>query len=121
MTQQTHPSGAPGGRPGQMTAVMRAVAQTGPKVLRIGLVQSGRVIEERIIKQRTHVTVGPNEKNMFVVAAGDLPASFRCLERVGTDYGLNFLDAMTGRVVLPAGIADLTALRGQARRTQRGP
>ena len=81
MTQQT-PSAAPGGgRPGQMTAVMRAVAATGPKVLRIGLVQSGRVIEERIIKQRTHVTVGPNEKNMFVVTAGNLPASFRLFRR----------------------------------------
>ena len=49
-------------RPGQMTAVMRAMPQvTGPKVLRIGVVQGGRVSEERIIKQRTHVTVGPSE------------------------------------------------------------
>lgn len=120
MTQQTHPSQGPGGRPGQMTAVMRAVAATGPKVLRIGLVQSGRVIEERIIKQRTHVTVGPNEKNMFVVAAGDLPASFRLFELVGNDYSLNFLDGMTGRVALPTGISDLNVLRGQARRTQQG-
>ena len=72
MTQQPYAGGGgpvPSGRPGQMTAVMRAVAATGPKVLRIGLVKSGRVIEERIIKQRTHVTVGPNEKNMFVVTA----------------------------------------------------
>jgi hypothetical protein len=44
-----------------MTAVMRAMPQvTGPKVLRIGLVQNGRIIEERIIKQRTSVTVGPS-------------------------------------------------------------
>ena len=61
MTQQPPQQAGPGGRPGQMTAVMRAVAQTGPKVLRIGLVREGRVIEERIIKQRTHVTVGPSE------------------------------------------------------------
>jgi hypothetical protein len=120
MTQQTHPSGAPGGRPGQMTAVMRAVAATGPKVLRIGLVQSGRVIEERIIKQRTHVTVGPNEKNMFVVAAGNLPATFRLFELVGNDYTMNFVDGMTGRVALPTGISDLAVLKGQARRTQQG-
>jgi hypothetical protein len=119
MTQQTQPSGAPG-RPGQMTAVMRAVAATGPKVLRIGLVQSGRVIEERIIKQRTHVTVGPNEKNMFVVGAGNLPNTFRLFELVGNDYSLNFLDGMTGRVALPTGISDLTVLKGQARRTQQG-
>jgi hypothetical protein len=119
MTQQS-PSAAPGGRPGQMTAVMRAVAATGPKVLRIGLVQSGRVIEERIIKQRTHVTVGPNEKNMFVVTAGNLPASFRLFELVGSDYSLNFLEGMTGRVALPTGISDLAMLKGQARKNQQG-
>lgn len=119
MTQQS-PSAAPGGRPGQMTAVMRAVAATGPKVLRIGLVQSGRVIEERIIKQRTHVTVGPNEKNMFVVTAGNLPASFRLFELIGSDYSLNFLEGMTGRVALPTGISDLAVLKGQARKNQQG-
>ena len=55
----TQPSMSPQAqRPGQMTAVMRAMPQaTGPKVLRIGLVQGGKVIEERVIKQRTHVPV----------------------------------------------------------------
>ena len=121
MTQQPHPHG-PGpasGRPGQMTAVMRAVMATGPKVLRIGLVQSGRVLEERIIKQRTHVTVGPSEKSMFVVSAS-VPANFRLFELVGNDYCLNFLDGMSGRIALPTGISDLSVLRGHARRTQQG-
>src|SRR5579885_2706705 len=71
---QMNPGMGPGqgaqSRPGQMTAVMRAMQQaTGPKVLRIGLVASGRILEERIVKQRTSVTVGPSEKSMFVVQA----------------------------------------------------
>jgi hypothetical protein len=75
----TQPSMVPSSnRPGQMTAVMRAMPQaTGPKVLRIGLVQGGKVIEERVIKQRTHVTIGPSEKSMFVMpppAPADVPA-----------------------------------------------
>jgi hypothetical protein len=107
-------------RPGQMTAVMRAVAATGPKVLRIGVVQSGRVSEERIIKQRTHVTVGPSEKNMFVISTSSVPATFRVFELIGNDYHLNFLDGMTGRIALPTGISDLTVLKGQARRTSQG-
>ena len=107
-------------RPGQMTAVMRAVAATGPKVLRIGVVQGGRVSEERIIKQRTHVTVGPSEKNMFVIATSNVPATFRVFELVGNDYHLNFLDGMTGRIALPTGISDLSVLKGQARRTSQG-
>ena len=120
MTQQPMQGGAAQGRPGQMTAVMRAVMATGPKVLRIGLVQKGRVIEERIIKQRTHVTVGPSEKNMFVISSGQVPGSHRLFELVGNQYALNFLDGMTGRLALPTGISDLNMLKGQARRTPQG-
>jgi len=103
-------------RPGQMTAVMRAIQQTtGPKVLRIGLVASGRILEERIVKQRTSVTVGPSEKSTFVVQA-QLPPQFKLFELIGGDYYLNFLDGMTGRVALATGISDLAALKGQAKR-----
>ena len=104
------------GRPGQMTAVMRAMQQsTGPKVLRIGLVAGGRILEERIVKQRTSVTVGPSEKSMFVVQA-NVPPQFKLFELIGSDYHLNFLDGMTGRVALATGITDLVALKGQAKR-----
>ena len=105
---------------GNMTAVMRAVASSGPKVLRIGLIQGGRVVEERIIKQHTTVTIGANEKNMFVIAGGDLPASFRLFELVGSDYHLNFTAAMKGRLALPTGLSDLNNLRGQARAGSQG-
>ena len=110
-------SQAPGsGRPGQMTAVMRAMQQaTGPKVLRIGLVAAGRILEERIVKQRTSVTVGPSEKSTFVVQA-NLPVQFKLFELIGGDYYLNFLDGMTGRIALATGITDLAALKGQAKR-----
>ena len=83
MTQQQVQSN----RPGQMTAVMRAMPQvTGPKVLRIGLVQGGKVIEERVIKQRTHVTIGPSEKSMFVIPSKSIPPNFRLFELAGGDY-----------------------------------
>lgn len=112
---------SPKGRPGQMTAVMRALPQaTGPKVLRIGLVQGGRVVEERVIKQRTHVNVGSNEKNMFVVSGAGAPSSFRLFELVGADYHLNFIDGMSGRVALQTGISDLDSLKGQAKRGPQG-
>jgi hypothetical protein len=100
-----------------MTAVMRAMSvQTGPKVLRIGLVQSGRVVEERIIKQRTTVTVGSNERATFVIPSQAVPPMFKLFELLGNDYHLNFLDGMTGRVALASGITDLAALRGQAKK-----
>src|SRR5262245_45612885 len=118
MTQQQL---APSDRPGQMTAVMRAMPQvTGPKVLRIGLVQGGKVIEERVIKQRSHVTIGPSEKSMFVIPSKNIPPNFRLFELAGGDYYLNFLEGMTGRVALKTGISDLSALKSQARRIPVG-
>jgi hypothetical protein len=100
-----------------MTAVMRAMSvAAGPKVLRIGVVQSGRVVEERIIKQRGTVTVGNNERAMFVIPSQAVPPMFKLFELVGNDYYINFLDGMTGRVALATGITDLNALRGQAKK-----
>src|SRR6266481_683410 len=121
MTQQPYGGPVPSGRPGQMTAVMRAMPQvSGPKVLRIGLVQGGKVIEERVIKQRSHVTIGPSEKSMFVVPSQSLPQNFRLFELIGNEYHLNFIDGMSGRVALQTGISDLAALRGQAKRSAQG-
>ncbi|HEY5961649.1 MAG TPA: AgmX/PglI C-terminal domain-containing protein [Polyangiaceae bacterium] len=120
MTQQQFGHPQQGNRPGQMTAVMRAVAPTGPKVLRIGVVQSGRVVEERIIKQRTHVTVGPSEKSMFVIGSDAVPANFKLFELIGDEYSLNFVDSMSGRIALPSGISDLSVLKGHAKRSAQG-
>lgn len=49
-----------------------------------------------------------------------MPATFRLFELVGNEYRLNFLDGMTGRIALPAGISDLSALKDQAWRTKQG-
>jgi hypothetical protein len=103
-----------------MTAVMRVVPKaTGARVLRIGLVVAGRILDERVIKQRTSVTVGQSERSMFVVDA-NVPPQFKLFERVGDRYDLNILDGMTGRVALSTGVDDLAALKARARRVARG-
>jgi hypothetical protein len=104
-----------------MTAVMRAVSQAaGPKILRIGVVQGGKVTDERLVKQRISVTIGPSEKAMFVVPTSKLPPTFRLFELIGTDYYLNYLDGMSGRVALKTGISDLSALSAQAKTVTAG-
>lgn len=117
MTQGTQQSPS---RPGQMTAVMRAVSASGPKVLRIGVVIGGRVIEERIIKERVDVTVGPSERSMFVLSNERIRSSHKLFELQGDAYALNFLDGMTGRVALPTGVSDLEQLKGHAKRGAGG-
>src|SRR4051812_13660660 len=77
-------------RPGQMTAVMRAMSvAAGPKVLRIGVVQGGRVVEERVLDQRMTVTVGASEAAMFVIPSRNMPTSFKLFQRIGDSYVLN--------------------------------
>jgi hypothetical protein len=104
-----------------MTAVMRAMDQAaGPKVLRVGLVMGGKVIEERVIKERGHVTIGPSEKSTFVTPGKNVPANFRLFELVGNDYVLNFLDGMAGRLAQQSGVTDLDGLKYEAKRTNVG-
>jgi len=99
-----------------MTAVMRAVTQAvGPKILRIGVVQGGRVVDERLIKDRGHVTIGPSEKAMFVVPTRKLPPGFKLFELVSGEYHLCFLDGMHGRVALASGVSDLEGLKSRAK------
>src|SRR5262245_17832714 len=119
MTQQHQTS--PSHRPGRMTAVMRAVSQAaGPKILRIGVVQAGKVVDERLIKQRGTVTIGPSEKAMFVVPSRKIPPNFKLFELIGAEYYLNWLEGMSGRVALKTGISDLNALKAQAKPVTAG-
>lgn len=102
-----------GNRPGAMTMAMQAVQvkPTGPKVLRIGLIQGGKIVEERIIRNRETVTVGSSEKNHFVIHTDGIPSRFELFQLVGTDYILNFTKDMSGRVGLPGGVQDLVKMR----------
>jgi hypothetical protein len=93
-----------------MTALMRA-ASTGPKALRIGVVRSGRVVEERILKHRAPVTIGWSEASTFVVADPKAPASLRLFEYADGAYFLNATAAMSGRVVTTEGAVELGAAR----------
>ena len=96
-----------------MTMAMQAVQipQAGPKVLRIGLIQNGRIVEERIIGKRETVTVGTSEKNHFAIGGDGVPSRFEVFQVVGNDYILNFTEQMSGRVGLPGGVQDLEQLR----------
>ena len=107
-------------RSGQMTAVMRAVSQSGPKVLRIGVSRGAEIIEERIIKDLTSVTVGTNDDCDFLLVGKEQPGSLTLFERSGDEYVLNFLEGNSGKVSLPTGISSLAQLKGQSKRGSDG-
>jgi len=100
-------------RPGAMTVAMQAVQAkpTGPKVLRVGVIQNGRIVEERVIRKRETVSVGTSEKNHFVVLGEGVPSRFDVFQLAGEDYILNFTESMSGRIGLPGGVQDLDQMR----------
>ena len=109
------------GRPGAMTQAMAAAkVSSGPKVLRIGIIQGTKMSEERIIRDRTSVTVGTTERNTFTVNANELPPSFELFTMSGGSYVLNFTEKMDGRLALPEGVKSLTDLRANAN-TRKSP
>jgi len=101
-------------RPGRMTAVMRtiAVGNDGPRIPRIAIVRGGRVIEERLVKADTVVTIGTGEGAMFTIQSA--PPSFPLLQRANDGWWLHFVDGMSGRVATSTGIANLEQLRSAA-------
>jgi outer membrane biosynthesis protein TonB len=96
-------------------------AQTS-KVLRVGVIQGGKIVEERVIPARQPISIGSSTKNTIVVPQSNLPASFTVFAWQGERYQLCFEDGMDGRIQGPQGAADFGALvsQGLARKEGRG-
>ncbi len=105
--------GPAGTKPGAMTMAMQAVQArpSGPKVLRIGVIQGDKMVEERIVRSRETVSVGTSEKNHFVLSHPTLPPTFELFQLVNGEYILNFTADMRGRVGLAGGVQALDQLR----------
>ena len=71
------------------------------RALRIGLFLNGRPLEERVLRRRETVTVGPDARCTFIVPPQpNLPARLPLFEATETGYTLVLHDAMRGRVTL---------------------
>jgi hypothetical protein len=93
-----------------------------PKVLRIGLIQGGKIVEERLVPARQAVSVGSSARNTFALPAAGLPESTTVFTWQGDRYSLVFQEGQDGRIQSPQGAADFSALvaQGLARREGRG-
>ncbi|RLB59093.1 MAG: hypothetical protein DRI34_02910 [Deltaproteobacteria bacterium] len=83
-------------------------------ILRIGVIRAGKIIEEKLVRKRTTVTVGNGSRNTIVLPSADVPKSFPLFELRGGDYYLTFTDSMTGRISAgEEAAADLKAIKAQ--------
>ncbi|MCU1279937.1 MAG: putative abductin-like protein, partial [bacterium] len=79
---------------------------------RIGIIQNGKIVEERLVRKRENVTIGQSTRNTFVVPASNaLPRTFTIFELTPAGYAINFSDMMDGRVSLGDQVVALPALR----------
>ena len=89
-----------------------------PKILRIGIIQGGRIVEERLVRKRENITIGQSAKNTFVVPSEALPRHWKLFELSGNRYVAHFSEGMDARIAVGSEIISLAQLR-QAGKIQR--
>ena len=98
----------------------KARQQEQAKVLRIGVVQGGKVVDERLISSGESVSVGESSRNTFVAPAPSLPKRFVLFQARGTQYTLNFTEKMKGRISHNDAVVGLDDLRSSGAATRKG-
>ena len=93
---------------------------TGQKILRIGIVQNGKIIEERLLRKRGTVSIGQSPKNTFVLPSSPFQRSFTLFDVKGGSYALNFKGDMDGRVSVEDAVLDLKAVVQRKLADQKG-
>src|SRR5262245_175847 len=81
------------------------------KILRIGIIQGGRIVEERLVRKRDNITIGQSAKNMFVVLSDALPRNWLLFEASGAGYTAHFSDGMDARIAVGNEIISLSQLK----------
>lgn len=94
--------------------------QPSQKILRIGIIQNGRIIEERLLRTRESVTVGEGARNSFVIIGKDTPQSHKLFDVRSGAYVLRFTPKMSGRISVGSGAFDLSALRESGKAKSEG-
>ncbi|HSM92457.1 MAG TPA: AgmX/PglI C-terminal domain-containing protein [Anaeromyxobacteraceae bacterium] len=91
------------------------------KVLRVGVIVGGKIVEERVLPARQTVTFGSGPRNTIVVQQAGVPESIALLTWSGDQYHLHFAEGMDGNVQSPGGQADFGALVAQGTAKKQGP
>jgi outer membrane biosynthesis protein TonB len=90
------------------------------KILRIGIIQGGRIVEERLVRKRESISIGQSAKNTFVVLSDSLPRNWLLFEASGTQYVAHFSDGMDARIAVGNEIISLSQLKQTGKIQKRG-
>ena len=90
------------------------------RVLRIGIVQGGRIIEERLIRSRDNISIGWSSKATFAVPSEALPKQWMLFELTPKGYVARFADAMDARIAVGNEVIALAQLKQAGRIRRQG-
>jgi hypothetical protein len=80
-------------------------------VLRIGVIQGGRIIEERLVREHRDISIGQGPHNSFVISSANLPRTYKVFHESSNQYTLNFAAGMDGRVTIGGHVRTLAQVR----------
>ncbi len=83
------------------------------RILRIGVLLGGKIVEERLIRERTSVSIGQSMKNTFSIPVEGLPLEFTLFALDQGKYYLRFLNNMDGRLSDGGNVNTLDVLKGR--------
>jgi len=88
------------------------------RILRIGILLGGKIVEERLIRERTSVTIGQSMKNTFSIPVEGLPLELTLFSLENDRYHLRFLNKMDGRLSEGDQVNTLEALKSRGATNQ---
>jgi len=91
-----------------------------PKILRIGIIQGGRIVEERLVRKRENITIGQSARNMFVVPSEALPRNWLLFQVSGNQYVAHFSEGMDARIAVGNEIISLAQLKQTGKIHKKG-
>lgn len=83
------------------------------RILRIGIVLGGSIIEERLCRKRETITLGQSSNNSFSIPIEGLPKSFPIFAYENEKYFLHFTDNMDGRISSAGNLQTLAQIKQQ--------
>ena len=84
-----------------------------PRILRIGVLLGGKIVEERLIRERVPVSIGQSMQNTFSIPIEGLPLQFTLFAIDQGKYSLRFLAKMDGRLSDGGQVNTLDALKAR--------
>jgi len=90
------------------------------KVLRVGVIHNGRILDEQVFRKAETIFIGDSEKSHFVVPSSSLPSKFPIFYFKSGRYELVIMENMTGKVFLKGKVIEIEEVIKKGMLKKRG-